>query len=125
MTVGYSTTIESWNATLMHLQHPTSASQEKEEHVQEAHEPRHEAVAGPGEDPEEAGEERRADGRSDRPALERVCDEEPRRGLVEAVLLLEDERLVPFERKRGNGGAKVENAHERDRLQRLFFRVSG
>lgn len=60
----------------------------------EGHEPGHEAVAGPLEDPEEGGEEGRREHEADCPALEHVRNEEPGRGLVEAVLLLQHEGLV-------------------------------
>ncbi len=62
--------------------------------AQERHQPRHEAVTGPAEDGKEASQERRADGEADEPALEQVCHEELGRGLVEAVLLLENEGLI-------------------------------
>lgn len=68
--------------------------------VQECHEPGNEAVACPLEHGEEAGKEGRADGESDCPALDQIGDEEGARGLVETMLLFEDEGLVVGERER-------------------------
>ena len=69
--------------------------------VQEGHEPRHKTITGPFEDGQEDGQEGRSNGKSDEPAFENVGHEHPRGGLVETVLLLEDEGLIDGE---GEGG---------------------
>lgn len=70
---------------------------QKEHSSHEGHKPRHEAIASPLEDPEESGEERRREDEADGPALEHVGNEKPRRRFVEAVGLLEHERLIDGE----------------------------
>jgi hypothetical protein len=88
----------------------------------EAHEPGHEAIAGPLEDLQEASKERRADGGTDEPTLDCVRDEQPGGRFVEPVLLLEDERRVDAQRECRDGRRKVEQADEEDGLGDLQVR---
>ena len=67
--------------------------------LHECHEPRDEAVASPAEDPEKAGQEGRADDKTNEPALDKVCYEEHGCGLIETMFLFEKKGLIDLERK--------------------------
>ena len=86
------------------------------------HEPRDEAVPGPLEHVEKDGEEGTADGEREEPALEEVGDIQRRRGLVEAMLLLEDERLVDRERSADRGRDHEQNRGEHEGSGNLWPR---
>ena len=90
-------------------------------HVQERHEPGHEAVPRPLEHVEKDGEERFADSEREQRALEEVGDEQGRRRLVEPVLFLEHERLVDRERGADRGREHEEDRGEREGLGDLWW----
>jgi hypothetical protein len=91
--------------------------------AQETHEPWYESVAGPFEDVEESGEERRADDEAQPPALEQIDDEKGRCGLVETVLLLQHECLIYREWESRDRRDEEEDDSERDGLHNLPKRL--
>lgn len=64
------------------------------QHIHEAHQPRDKSIPGPLEDVEERREEGCANNNSQHPAFKKICYKQPRRCLVETVLLFEDEGVI-------------------------------
>ena len=85
----------------------------------ESHEPGHESVPSPLEDVQKRSDEGSAQAKCESPAFEEVRDEELGRGLVEAVLLLQDKRGIDRQGQSRNGREEKENEDKSDGLEDL------
>jgi hypothetical protein len=85
----------------------------------ESHEPGHKSVPSPLKDVQECSDEGSAQAKCEGPAFEEVRDEEGGRGLVEAVLFLQDKRGVDRQRQRRNRREEKESEDKYDGLEDL------